>query len=295
MIAEAGQACWHAVTISPSRIEPVLLVGLDLGRRDALHAVAAFLHHAARTHRNVGVAHQLQALGLIVGEEQEVESPYLVRAVVRAVACAHAAVIDHHVQAFRRVHRCAHRANLLARSVLAVLAGHGLEVRPRRGQVAFKISVDAQPLHIAPDPHLLFAHHGNVVLGITAHDAGIASRATVHVDRHAPRVGLVVFPVGEERSVLVGRCMSIALVRKSRIGLVLVQRGIANNAALADRLVGFERIIPVALPAKKLRPVILVVALRHCHAPLALDLPDRSRRVERRPRVANQISVKSRA
>ena len=135
-IASVGHACWQAVTISPSRISAVLLVGLDLRRADALHAVAALLHHAAAAHRHIRVAHQLQALGLVIGVEQEVEAPHLVGAVVRAVAGAHAAVVDHHVQAFRRVHRRAHRANLLAGSVLAVLAGHRLEVRPRSRQIA---------------------------------------------------------------------------------------------------------------------------------------------------------------
>src|SRR5215831_16739064 len=59
----------------------ILLVRFDLGCVNALHAVAALLHHAARTHRNVGVAHELQALGLVIGVEQEIETPHLVRAV----------------------------------------------------------------------------------------------------------------------------------------------------------------------------------------------------------------------
>ena len=226
----------------------VFLVGLDLGFLDALHAVAALLHHAARAHGHIGIAHQLQALGLVVGEEQEVEAPHLVGAVVRAVARAHAAVVDHHVQAFRRVHRGAHRANLLAGRVLAVLADHGLEVRARRGQIALEIGVDAQPLHVAADAHLLLAHHRNIVLGITAHDAGIAARAAVHVDRHGPGVGLVVRPVGEQRRIAGRRVVAFALVREIRIGLELVERGVADDAARTERLIGFERVV-AACPA----------------------------------------------
>src|ERR1700678_1818029 len=43
----------------------VLLVGLNLRRLDPLQAVRAFLHHAARTHRHVRIAHELQALRVI--------------------------------------------------------------------------------------------------------------------------------------------------------------------------------------------------------------------------------------
>src|ERR1035441_10372218 len=164
----------------------VLLVRIDLGFVDALHAVAALLHYAAPTHGDVGVAHQREALGFVIGEEQEVEAAHLVGAVVGAVSSAHAAVVDHGVEAFRRVHRCADRADLLARRILAVLAGHGLEVCAGRGKIAFKVCIDTQPLHVAADAYLLLADYGNVVLGVAADDAGVAAGAAVHVDRHAP-------------------------------------------------------------------------------------------------------------
>ena len=61
--------------------------------------------------------------------EQEVEAPHLVRAVVRAVARAHAAVVDHVVQALVAVDRRRHRAHHLAGRVLAVLAHHRLVIR----------------------------------------------------------------------------------------------------------------------------------------------------------------------
>ena len=63
--------------------------------------------------------------------EQEVEAPHLVRAVVRAVARADAAVVDHVVQAFRAVRRGADRADELAGRVLALLARHRLVVPSR--------------------------------------------------------------------------------------------------------------------------------------------------------------------
>jgi len=206
----------------------------------------------------------------------------------------HAAVVDHCVQPFGRMHSRAYWTNLLAGRVLAMLAGHRLEVCARRGQVALKISVDAQPLHIAADADLLLAHHGNIILRITAHDAGIAARATVHVDRHAPRIVLVL-PVGEHRIVAVGLGVALALVGKTRIGLVLSQRCVANNPALADRLIAFERVIAVSLTAKELRPVVLEVALGHRNAPLAFQLPHRAHGIERRVRGANQISIEARA
>ena len=102
------------------------------------------------------------------------------------------------------MHRRAHRANLLAGRILAVLASHRLKVRPRRGQIALEVSIDAQPLHIAPDAHLLLAYHSDIIFRITADNARVAARATVHVDRHSPRVFLVL-PVREERVALVRR------------------------------------------------------------------------------------------
>src|SRR5829696_3357398 len=39
--------------------------------------------------------------------------------------------------------------------------------------------------------HLLLAHHGDVVLRLAGDDAGAAAGADVEVDRHSPRVALV--------------------------------------------------------------------------------------------------------
>ena len=69
-------------------------------RVDALHAESAFFHHAARTHRHIRVAHQLNRRRLLIRILQEVEAPHLVRAVVRAVLGADAAVVNLLVDAF---------------------------------------------------------------------------------------------------------------------------------------------------------------------------------------------------
>src|SRR6266851_798378 len=74
------------------------VVGGDARLLDALHAVRALLHDPPAAHAHVGVPLQLEALRVPVLVEQEVEAPHLVRAVVRAVPGADAAVIDLLVQ-----------------------------------------------------------------------------------------------------------------------------------------------------------------------------------------------------
>src|SRR3989441_11444834 len=56
--------------------------GLDTRGVNALHAVSALLHDPAAAHGHVGVAHQLQAGRLPIRVLEEIEPPYLVRAVV---------------------------------------------------------------------------------------------------------------------------------------------------------------------------------------------------------------------
>src|SRR6185437_3621930 len=166
----------------------VFLVRRDLGLLDALHAVRALLHDATRADRDIRVAHELEALGVEVRVEQEVEPSHLVHAVVLAVARADAAVVNHHVQPLGRMHCRAYRANLFAACVLALLAHHGLEVRTRGMQIAFEVGVDADPLHVAVDLHLRAPNHGNVVLRVAAHDTGVTADAGVEIDRDAPLV-----------------------------------------------------------------------------------------------------------
>src|SRR5205807_3305686 len=96
-------------------------------------------------------------------EAQEVEAANFVGAVVRTVARADAAIVDHIVQAFGAVDRGTDGADLLARRVLALLAGHGLEecrrIKERlvvAGRIVggglhrlLVITVDADPMHFA--------------------------------------------------------------------------------------------------------------------------------------------------
>ncbi len=128
--------------------------------------------------------------------------------------------------------------NLLAGRVFAVLAGHRLQVCARRSQIAFKIGVDTQPLHVAPDFHLVLAHDGDVVLRVAAYDAGVAADAGVHVDRHAP--GVLVVAIGREHArVGFRRLVALAFVREVRILLELFERGVADDAAV-HRFIAFD-------------------------------------------------------
>ena len=92
-----------------------------------------------------------------------------------------------------------------------------------------------------------------------------------------------------------GLLAAFALIRKSRVGLVLIERRVANDAAFADGLVGLKRVVSVALAAHHLRPVILEVALGNRQSPLAFHLLQRSSGVERRPRWPNQVGIEARA
>src|SRR5882762_1125120 len=109
----------------------ILFFGFDFHGVDSLHAVGTLFHNAAAAHSDVGIAHAEQAGRFPVRVETEVESPHLIRTVVRAVARAYAAVVDHFVQAFRAVNCRGHRADDFARRVFTVHADHGLMVGAR--------------------------------------------------------------------------------------------------------------------------------------------------------------------
>src|SRR5207245_1929324 len=127
----------------------------------ALHAVCAFFHDPAAAHADVGIAHHLVLRRLPVLEEQEVEAPDLIRTIVRAVARAHAAVVDHVIQAFARVVGGAYGTNHFAGCVLALHAGHRLEERLGIIAVALVVGVNPNPVHVATKDDLLFTDHGN--------------------------------------------------------------------------------------------------------------------------------------
>src|SRR4030095_3181743 len=123
---------------------------LDLPPIDPLHAVRALLHHAARTNRDVGVHGELQNIGRVLGEVVEIEVTHLVGTVVRAVAGPDAPVVDHHVETLAVVHGRGHRADLLARGILALHAWNRLEHDLRvAGGGAGAATVDLKTTHRA--------------------------------------------------------------------------------------------------------------------------------------------------
>src|SRR5262249_49399281 len=139
-----------------------LLFGRDTGTRHALNAVTAFLHHAAHAHRDLGIARGLQAF-FVARIREEVEAAHLVGAVVRAETRAHAPVVDLDVQAFAVVNRRADGTHGLARRVLAVHARHGLEEHARCLHRSLVVSIDANPVHLAPARDLFLADRRYVV------------------------------------------------------------------------------------------------------------------------------------
>ena len=110
-MALAGQDCWQAVCNSPSAIFRSSLFRLDAMLIDALHAVRALFHHAAAAHGDIRIAHHLELRRVPILEQKEVEAPHFVGTVVGAIPRAHAAVVNHVVQAFGAVRGRAHRAN----------------------------------------------------------------------------------------------------------------------------------------------------------------------------------------
>src|SRR5207248_4892665 len=148
---------------------------LDTSGVDALNAECALFHDAAAADRYIRIAHRLQTRRLIIGEQEEVKTPHLIRTVIQAISCPDAAVVNHHVDAFGRMRCSAHRAYWLAGGVLAVLAQHWLEESARIVEIAGEVGVDSQPLHVATDLHLLLADHGTVVLSLTCNHARVAS------------------------------------------------------------------------------------------------------------------------
>src|SRR5262249_23485194 len=145
-------------------------------------AVGALFHDAAAAHGHVRVSTELQARRVPVLVQQKVETAHFVRAVVRAVPRADAAVVDHVVQTFVAVNGGAHGADDLARRVLALHARNGLEIGLRIRDRTTVIGVDPDPMHLTSAQHLVLADDRDVVLGLTADDAGVATDAGIDVD-----------------------------------------------------------------------------------------------------------------
>src|SRR5690606_20718644 len=126
----------------------------------------------------------VEGLGPLPAEP--VVGAHLVRAVVRTVPRAHAAVVDLAVQAIRRVVRGVHGTDRLARRIAALLAHHRQERRVQILAFALEVALDAHPVEDAPLRDLLRADDTDVVLGVACGDAGTAAGAPFHVDGHAP-------------------------------------------------------------------------------------------------------------
>src|SRR6185503_9722237 len=155
----------------------IFKLGLDFGSLNPLHAVSALLHYAAAAHRDVRVAHHLQAGGVEILIQQKVKPPNFIRAVVRAIPSADATVVSHVVEAFGAVRGRRNRAHHFARRVLALLARNGLEIGLRVSLAAFVVCIHAKPVHLAAPGDLLLSYDWNVVLGDTSNNASVASDA----------------------------------------------------------------------------------------------------------------------
>ncbi len=204
---------------------------------DALHTVGALLHHAAAAHADVGIAHHLVLRRIPILEEQEVKAPHFIRAIVRAIARAHTAVIGHVVQAFAAVNGGADRAHHFAGRVLALLARHGLEIRLGIVAIAGRlirilvVGVDTDPMHVAADGALFFADHRNVVFRLAGEHAIVAPHTGVQVNRHAPRVIFLFIRIRlvERES---GRGVFVLFLREVGIVAVFLERAFARQRAV---------------------------------------------------------------
>src|ERR1019366_4998554 len=133
----------------------------------------------------------LQAGRFEIAEQEEIESPHLVGAVVGTIPRAHAAVVDHVVEAFGAVSCSLHGADQLAGRVLAVHARDRLVVDGGIALVALIVGIHAYPVHRASAAHLVLTHHGDIVFRLAGHYTRAASGAGVEVDGHAPGVAFV--------------------------------------------------------------------------------------------------------
>ena len=138
-----------------------------------------------------GLRKQLQALGFEIAVQEKIEAAHFVGTIVRAVAGADAAVVDHVVQPLIAVRRRTHGTNQLAGRVLALHAWHRLMIHLGIVQLAFVIAIDANPVHLPAAQHFVLTHHRTVIFGLARDDAGVAADAGVDVDGHAPGVAFI--------------------------------------------------------------------------------------------------------
>src|SRR4029077_8423124 len=161
---------------------------VDLCCVDALHAVGAFFHYPSAPHGYVRVAKAIEAGGHPIGIKPEIESPHFIGAVIRAVACADTAVVNHLVETFVIVERCADGTDEFAGGLLAMHARHGLKIRFRIFEAAAIVIVDPDPLHVASGHDFVFADDGDVIFRVARDHAGFATGAAAQVNGHAPGI-----------------------------------------------------------------------------------------------------------
>ena len=188
--------------------DPLILV-LNLGRRDALHAERTFLHDAAHAHGDFWIklhSHQdvwtslnvifrldreratLLAHGFAPLIIKEVETTHFIWTIVAAIARANAAVVHHAVDAVGVMHGCGNGTHLLARRIFTVHARHWLnsESIGLGGIGSAEISIDANPEHFAAALDLVLAHDWNIIFRLARRDARAATSACGEIHRHGP-------------------------------------------------------------------------------------------------------------
>src|SRR5690348_2098789 len=173
----------------------VLALGEAASSADALDAIGALLHDAARAHRYLGVL--LPAIGfkaevgvfLTVGVSEEIEATHFVWTVRFAEPGADASVVNLQIEPFAIVHGGRNRTDRLAWRVLAVHARHRLKSKFRTGGRAVVVDVHPQPMHVASARHFLRTDDRHVVFRLTGDHASVAANAYRSIDDHGPGMG----------------------------------------------------------------------------------------------------------
>lgn len=117
---------------------------------------------------------------------EEVEEAHRIRAVVRAVPSADAAIVDLRIQAFVGVISRINRAHRFARSFFAVLAEHRHELYLHVGIFALDVALDSNPIDRPALRGFLGSDGWDVVLDSASDDASFASGAPIEIDHHRP-------------------------------------------------------------------------------------------------------------
>ncbi len=110
----------------------------------------------------------------------------MVRATVRAVSCANAAVVDLNVHAFIVVVGREDRANRLARSVPTLLAEDRNEASLHVREFTFPVTLDSNPCIDSLLFVEVFSVQWDIVLYLAGKNTRLTTCASIYVDDHAP-------------------------------------------------------------------------------------------------------------